>query len=144
MVIKGILDVNDPFDGFAPDVDASGLTVLVSGAGIPDFNLVWTGSECTSTRRGTTRLVLECRTGNRSLKAKFKPVPGVIAPNVFQVKLAARKLGFPPALTADPVTVTLQTATGPDRGDTIGETGTCSTSKSGKSATCFERGIISD
>lgn len=143
IIARGVLDVNAPLGGFAADVTANGLSVHVTTGTLAE-TISWLPSECESQEPRPGRLSIRCRTANGDHQIKFKPVSGIIAPNVFQVSMVSRRHDFEPPLAVAPVTIILD-VTNPDPADTIGLAGTCR-SKGSKAAklVCREKGIFED
>jgi hypothetical protein len=140
-VMRGILNVNVPFADFPDDIISTGLTAFVDGAGISQV-LNWSGANCASEERSPGRLFMACETLDRQATAFFSPIAGVVAPNVFKVKITARKLDLALPLTTDPITVILDTVD-LDPEDTIGAGGGCVVKGTQLHVVnCKEKGII--
>jgi hypothetical protein len=121
--IRATVNVNAPYSGLVDDLLASGVTMHVTGAGGVDETAAWPGGGCSAhTTRLGPRLTCQLASGGGQVqKALFVPSR---LPNVFDLKVSLLQRVFVAPLTADPVTVTLSTAT-LSRSDRIGETGTC-------------------
>lgn len=136
IAVVGVVNANDPFANFVEDIGASGLSVRVSGAGGVDEVLPWSAAEC-EVRAAAGGPRIRCSTADAAGKRKID-LRTTRVPNLFRAKLAAKRLGFPPPLTAGTVAVVLTTATF-ERSDTIGG---CKLSGGGRKSTCRESGFV--
>ena len=106
MRVSAAVNTNPPFGNLDQDVLTFGLEVRLASPAV-DLTLSWQAADCRvrSTRRGPRISCSADDAGKR--KILLRPTS---TPNLFDMKLLGRRLDFPPPLTADPVTVTLLTA----------------------------------
>ncbi len=143
ILARGVLNVNRPLGGFAGDVGANGLSVRFSTGNL-NQTVTWAATDCETKEPRSGRISIRCRTSDGDHQIKFKPVSGIIAPNVFQVTLVSRRHTFPPPVAVAPVTMIID-VTDPDPADTIGETGTCKGKGSlAAKLVCREKGIFEE
>jgi hypothetical protein len=136
IAVRGVVNANDPFASFVEDIDAGGLSARVYGAGGVDETLQWSAGDCEvrSTPRGP-RIRCKAADGAGKRQADFRIMR---IPNLFRAKIKAKRLGFPPPLTAGSVAVVISTTTF-ERADTIVD---CKVSQNGRKSTCRESGFV--
>lgn len=138
--IQARVNANAPYVGLVNDLLTGPASLRITGGGGVDETLTLTGGCSASLTSLGPRVACEVRTGSRLLQnAVFDPT-GV--PNLFRLRVLARRSGLAPPLTTDPVTVTLSTGSFTRR-DTIGEFGSCSLGgRQSQILNCRERGVV--
>ena len=133
---RGVVNANDPFASFVEDIDARGISVRVFGAGGVDETLQWSEADCeiNDTPRGP-RIRCDATDAGGKRKVDFRTTR---VPNLFRANLSAKRLDFPPPLTAGSVAVVITTTTF-ERSDRIGG---CKVSRGGVKTTCRESGFV--
>jgi hypothetical protein len=115
ILVRGTLDANAPFGGFADALDAGGANIRVSGAGSVSESFSFGGAECAQapTVFGP-RVLCAGKAGTVTVRrASFRPTR---TPNVYDVTLSASRRTFAGPLTSAAVDVII-TIGGVDRRD---------------------------
>jgi len=103
--IDSVFNANPPLSSFTDAIVAGGLVARVQTAGGVDVLLDWSGADC-GVRPVARGPLITCERETDGIRRRLRLRP-VGTPNLFDLRLDARGLDFPPPLSADPLRVAL-------------------------------------